>query len=249
MLRGQRIALFGLADDELSTYTTACAQLGAFSRRIDDRIAARALELLEMFDLVVLRIGGISLPVPIERAVIESCHRPVLVVGDERSIAPLHSAFASPLRGYMLSPWSHGELGLRLATLRHYSPELEASLRPVPTVVVADDDRVTSTLLESTLVRDGFLCRVARDGDEALVLMRQLGPEAAILDVNMPRRDGFSVLEAMKADAALSSIRVLMLTGSAGEQHVRRASELGADGFIVKPFKPAEVIRRVRRLI
>jgi len=188
------------------------------------------------------------LPAAVERAAIGSCRRPVLVVADERSIAPMHGAFSSPSRDYMLSPWSYTELALRLATLRHNSPEVDDSLRPVRTVVIAEDDRVTATLLQSTLVRDGFLCRTARDGDEALALMRQFSPEAAILDVNMPRRDGFSVLQEMKADPALSGIRVLMITGSAVEDHVRRASALGADGYIVKPFKPGEVIRRMRRL-
>jgi DNA-binding response OmpR family regulator len=90
---------------------------------------------------------------------------------------------------------------------------------------------------------------VAADGDEALALTRQFRPEAVVLDVNMPGRDGFQVLQLIKADPATAGARVLLLTGRAEEDDVRRGCALGADDYVLKPFNAAQVAERVRQLI
>jgi DNA-binding response OmpR family regulator len=117
------------------------------------------------------------------------------------------------------------------------------------TVLIADDDPVTSAVLESTLVKEGLTCLLAADGDQALALARQFRPAAVILDVNMPGHDGFQVLQILRADPAMEHARVLMLTGRGEESDVLRGCALGTDGYIVKPFKAADVLERVKTLL
>ena len=86
------------------------------------------------------------------------------------------------------------------------------------------------------------------DGDEALQLIHRWRPGVVILDVYMPRRDGFAVLRDVRDSEVTAGTRVLMLTGSGERDHVRRASELGVDGYIVKPFQAAALVARVKAL-
>lgn len=247
MLRGRRVALIGFTDEEFASYTALLEQHGAFCRRVDSGVIARALQLLETFDLVLVRVGGDLLPAAIEKVVVETCRRPVLVIGSETSLSAMRRFLSRPSRDYAFEPCSAAELGLRCSTLLPNSPDGVRS--QACTVLVADDDRVTLALLETTFVRDGLICRAVSNGEEALAFTKQFGPEVVILDVNMPGLDGFSVLEAIKRDTVTASARVLMLTGSAVEEDVRRARALGADGYIVKPVKPGEIVRRVKTLV
>jgi DNA-binding response OmpR family regulator len=112
-----------------------------------------------------------------------------------------------------------------------------------------EESRKLRALLEATLTRHGLACHVASNGDAALELARQFRPDAVILDVNMPGRDGFQVLQALKADRATAKARVLMVTGRAEESDVMRGCVLGADDYIVKPFKAADVAERVKTLL
>jgi DNA-binding response OmpR family regulator len=116
-------------------------------------------------------------------------------------------------------------------------------------VVIADDDPVASAVLEATLSREGFACHVTDNGEEALTLIKQFRPAAVVLDVNMPGRDGFQVLQLLKADPATAGARVLMLTGRGEEEDVLRGCALGSAGYVVKPFKAADVAARVKTLI
>jgi two-component system alkaline phosphatase synthesis response regulator PhoP len=118
-----------------------------------------------------------------------------------------------------------------------------------PLVLVADDDDDILLLVTTRLRRDGFEVVSARDGDEALALAREQRPDVAVLDIGMPGLDGLELLERIRADDELRDMRVVLLTAKAQESDVRRGYTAGADLYVRKPFSPAELSTRVRKLI
>jgi DNA-binding response OmpR family regulator len=117
------------------------------------------------------------------------------------------------------------------------------------TVLIADDDPTTLTLLKATLQNYGMDCRVAEDGEQALQMIRSQPPDIAILDIMMPNLDGFEVLAAIRNDKALKNVRVMLLTALQQETDVVRGFGLGADDYVVKPFSPVEIAARLKRLV
>lgn len=118
-----------------------------------------------------------------------------------------------------------------------------------PTVLVAEDDEDILLLVATRLTRDGFDVVTARNGAEALELVRELRPQVAVLDIGMPPPDGLEVVRRIRADAQFDGTRLLLLTAKAQESDVRRGIEAGADAYISKPFSPAELSARVRALL
>jgi DNA-binding response OmpR family regulator len=115
-------------------------------------------------------------------------------------------------------------------------------------VLVADDDDDILLLVTTRLRRDGFEVIAARNGEEALALAQERHPDIAVLDVGMPKLDGLEVLQRIRADDTLRSMRVLLLTAKAQESDVRRGYDAGADAYVRKPFSPADLSARVREL-
>ena len=117
------------------------------------------------------------------------------------------------------------------------------------TVLVADDDADIVRFVEVNLRLEGFQVLTARDGQEALTKALDLQPDVVLLDVLMPRLDGYTVCERLRADQRGAAIPVILLTAnfiSADEEVARRA---GADDFVVKPFDPYELMERVKALL
>jgi DNA-binding response OmpR family regulator len=118
---------------------------------------------------------------------------------------------------------------------------------PVPRVVVADDDSVVVSVVGTALRNFGMNCHFATNGAEALRLIREEKPHAAVLDVNMPELDGYRVLAAVRAENL--PVRVVLLTSRQREDDVLRGFQMGADDYLIKPFSPLELIARLRRLL
>jgi DNA-binding response OmpR family regulator len=117
-------------------------------------------------------------------------------------------------------------------------------------ILVAEDDTVTSNLIVYRLSREpGFEVQHYPDGLDALAALKEQSFDLAVLDVQMPGLDGFGVLSQMREDPNLAAIPVIMLTSLGGEEDIVRGLEIGANDYMVKPFSPAELIARVRRLL
>jgi DNA-binding response OmpR family regulator len=117
-------------------------------------------------------------------------------------------------------------------------------------ILVAEDDTVTANLIVYRLSREpGFQVQHFPDGLDALAALKEQSFDLAVLDVQMPGLDGFGVLSQMREDPDLASIPVIMLTSLGGEHDIVRGLEIGANDYMVKPFSPAELIARVRRLL
>jgi two-component system phosphate regulon response regulator PhoB len=179
--------------------------------------------------------------------------RPVLLVGSAPPSVQAEALLNPGALDFVGSPWTPDELLARSCRLlirrseRDDDPSPGESGRP-PSVVIADDDPTTLTLLSATVRNYGMECRVADDGGRALELIRAAPPDVAILDVIMPALDGFEVLAAIRNDRALKATRVMLLTALQQETDVVRGFALGADDYIVKPFSPVELMARLRRL-
>ena len=246
MLESRRIALIGMAQDATTELRKLLEDAGASSERLDVDASAGGLMVLEAFDAVLLRVEDNS-RTSAHNALVQSCARPLLLVASAATVSSLREPLSRALRDYALDPSSNEEIILRLSTLVPRAATTTAS--SPESVIVADDDVVTLGLLRAALTKVGFTCHLARDGQAALDLAQRIRPAAMILDVNMPRRNGFSVLQTLKLDPATAKIRTLMVTATADVEAVRRASSLGADGYIVKPFKGADVAQRLRQLV
>ena len=117
-----------------------------------------------------------------------------------------------------------------------------------PLVVVADDDEDILMLVRATLSA-AYDVAAARDGEQALSLLQELRPAAAVLDIAMPGLDGLEVLTRVRADPALSELPVVLLSARAQEQDVARGYALGASRYIRKPFSPRELVAAVDELV
>ena len=118
---------------------------------------------------------------------------------------------------------------------------------PGKTVVVADDDPVTTTLVETTLQKAGFRPVVAANGQAAMRAILSEKPAVLILDLGMPGMNGFDVLERLNMLTSLVRPKVLVMSAGREVAEVKRALDLGADDYLAKPFDPQELIARVNR--
>ena len=116
-------------------------------------------------------------------------------------------------------------------------------------IVIAEDDDAIAHMVNMALGDAGFLCLRARDGDEALRLVKAHDPDLLVLDLMMPRIDGLEVARRLKADVMWSRTPILMLTALAGVDNEVQGLEAGADAYMAKPFDLREFGARCKALI
>ena len=118
-----------------------------------------------------------------------------------------------------------------------------------PMAVVVEDDQIIVTLLEHLLSRRGFNVRIAKDGREATDLIDTLPPPALVLlDVMLPYLDGFELIKKIREHATWNQVPIIMLTAKSQEQNIVRALDYGANDYLIKPFRPEELLARIRRV-
>jgi CheY-like chemotaxis protein len=180
------------------------------------------------------------------------CGKPTLVIGSRDELAGLVAGSAAMAHDFLIDPWNANDLLLRsfrqivrIAASANGAEAAKESIR----VLVADDDATIRRMVTGILRGSEIHCEVACDGYEALELARTFSPHVAILDINMPRMDGFEVLSAIKGDAFTRDVRVVMLSARQRETDVVRGFALGADDYVTKPFSPMELVARVKRAL
>jgi two-component system phosphate regulon response regulator PhoB len=117
------------------------------------------------------------------------------------------------------------------------------------TVLLADDDQALRRLISTTLGTEDFDLLQARDGEEALELARSHHPALVLLDVNMPKLDGFEVCRELKTAPETAAIKVVMLTARGADVDRARGREAGADDYFIKPFSPNQLLNKVYALL
>jgi DNA-binding response OmpR family regulator len=116
-------------------------------------------------------------------------------------------------------------------------------------VLVVEDEPNIVDSLSFLMKQAGFGVQVARDGDAALRVMESRVPDLVLLDVMLPRRDGYEVCRAIRSNPAWGDVKIIMLTAKGRELDRRKGLELGADDYVTKPFSTRDIVERARRLL
>ena len=116
-------------------------------------------------------------------------------------------------------------------------------------ILVVDDEPNIVLSLEFLMKQAGFQVRTASDGEAGLAAIAAEAPDLVLLDVMMPRKNGYEVCQAIRANPAWKNIRIIMLTAKGREVEREKGMALGADDYITKPFSTQEVVGRVRELL
>ena len=118
--------------------------------------------------------------------------------------------------------------------------------RPRRVLVVEDEDNI-ALALDFLMTREGYDHDRVADGDAALPKIRAMRPDLVVLDVMLPGVSGYDICREVRGDPALRGVKILMMTARGSSVERRRGVEIGADGFITKPFELKELRQEVRR--
>lgn len=116
-------------------------------------------------------------------------------------------------------------------------------------ILITDDEPDMRVLLQHILEDEGHETFQATDGEEALTLVASVHPDLLVLDLMMPKADGFTVLETMIAAGFIEQVKVLIVTAKSSESDFARGYELGADLYLTKPFDPDELVAAVEKML
>jgi len=115
-------------------------------------------------------------------------------------------------------------------------------------ILVVDDEPNIRVLVSSMLGKD-YTVIEASDGDEAIDIARNQKPDFILMDILMPKVDGYVACHAIKTDPATKAIPVVMLTALGYELNIKLSQEMGADGYITKPFSPQDLLDTIERCL
>ncbi|MBT3045515.1 MAG: response regulator [Candidatus Thiodiazotropha sp.] len=116
-------------------------------------------------------------------------------------------------------------------------------------ILIVDDEPNIVLSVEYLMKREGYEVVTAGDGQEAMERISESPPDLLILDVMMPRKNGFEVCREIRADPALSTMPILILSAKGREAEIKKGISLGADGYITKPFSTHDLVDRVNQLL
>lgn len=119
----------------------------------------------------------------------------------------------------------------------------------VKSVLVVEDEPNIVLSLEYVIKKAGYEVRVARDGEEALKAVEEAAPDLILLDVMIPKRDGYDVCQTIRANPAWNDVNIIMLTARGREVEREKGLALGADAYITKPFSTRELTDRLKRVL
>lgn len=133
----------------------------------------------------------------------------------------------------------------------HFNPfaaALEMSGKKPSILVVEDEDNI-ALALEFLMIREGYDHARIADGALALPRIRELHPDLVLLDIMLPGASGYEICQGVRRDPSLNDVKILMMTARGSAIEKRKGLEIGADGFITKPFELRDLRAEVRRLL
>ncbi|PNK60996.1 Hpt domain-containing protein [Psychrobacter sp. FDAARGOS_221] len=123
------------------------------------------------------------------------------------------------------------------------------NLSSTPKILIVDDSVTVRKVTSRMLARQGYQTYVARDGVEAVELLQNLRPDLMLLDIEMPRMDGFEVAAHVRHQPQLQDLPIIMITSRTGDKHRQRALQLGVNEYMGKPFQEPVLIGSIQRLL
>ena len=117
-------------------------------------------------------------------------------------------------------------------------------------VLIVEDDVFLAEIYQKKFEMEGFKVSIANNGEKGLADIKKKKPDIVLLDILLPKLDGFAVLEAAKADSSIKNIPIILLTNLGQKDDVQRGLEEGAVDYLIKThFKPSEVVDKVRKVL
>ena len=116
-------------------------------------------------------------------------------------------------------------------------------------ILAVDDEPNILMSIEFILEMEGYEVHIARDGEEALEVAERVRPDLILLDVNMPRKDGYEVCRILREREEMAGTRVIMLTAKGQTLEKKKGLEVGADEYVTKPFSAEDLLDKIRTLI
>lgn len=133
---------------------------------------------------------------------------------------------------------------MELHFILHYQTKMQMNK-----ILIVDDEPNIVMSLEYTFKKNNFQVFIARDGEEALEILKTEVPNVIILDIMMPKVDGYATLEQIKKDEKLNNTKVIFLSAKNKEADVEKGMLLGADAYMVKPFSIKKLVEQVNELL
>ena len=127
---------------------------------------------------------------------------------------------------------------------------MKSEVTPFPTVLIVEDDTFLVGMYVAKLELEHFQTVIATEGEQGLRMAKDKRPDLILLDIRLPKMDGFVVLEQLKIDPVTRPIPVIMLTNLGEKKDIERGLALGANDYLIKAhFMPSEVIERIKKVI
>ncbi|MFS8137310.1 MAG: response regulator, partial [Thermomonas sp.] len=217
--------------------------------RLVGTVTAKAEGQLQM-PLLLVRSGDLRAAVVIDQVM---GNREIVVKSGGPQLASVPGIFGATIMGdgSVVVILDVAPLVRRAAALpRDVEPvQQQVEQRRVPLVMVVDDSVTMRKVTSRVLERNNFEVATAKDGIDALERMADMIPDLMLLDIEMPRMDGYELATAMKADPRMRNVPIIMITSRTGEKHRQRALDLGVEGYLGKPYQEVELMRNVFDLL
>jgi len=209
----------------------------------DDRLAVVADEVSTNQEVVVKNVGAqVSRLAGIIGATILGSGEIVLIVNPVQLIvrAPepprlLHATSTVPQPNVEAPAVPAGEAGVTLAT--------------APLIMVVDDSMTVRRVTQRLLERSGYEVMLAKDGVDALRQLQEVRPDVMLVDIEMPRMDGFDLTRHVRGTELTRSIPIVMITSRTADKHRRMAMELGVNAYLGKPYQDDELLALIRSYV
>jgi len=142
-------------------------------------------------------------------------------------------------------------LNMPVDTIQVQMPEVLAAEEAMqaPLVMVVDDSLTVRKITSRLMTREGYRVETAKDGVDALEKMHDIMPDVVLLDVEMPRMDGFELARVMRNDERLKSVPIIMITSRTADKHRNHAMEIGVNVYLGKPFQEAVLLSHIAELL
>ncbi|HMM54578.1 MAG TPA: response regulator [Candidatus Desulfobacillus sp.] len=116
-------------------------------------------------------------------------------------------------------------------------------------ILIVDDEPNIVVSLEFLMKREGFEVSIASDGEAALKSVEQSPPDLVLLDIMLPKKNGFEVCQAIRARSDWQQVKIIMLTAKGRDTEVAKGTALGADAYLTKPFSTKDLVAQVRQML
>ena len=248
-LTGVRIGLVNFSEEEAKRIRSAAQRDSV--QVVIEQLKSESIEKQTGYGALVINECAFSAQADLHRPKLST---PAVFIGSRSSLQSL-SKLPAHAYDFLIAPWDAEEVLIRVYRLTvKTAPSQPAAGSPNtknsrPRILIVDDDPDLVAIVSETLRPFEMDCDIARNGEQALDAVHRRPPDAIILDVNLLDLDGFEVLKRLRRNLVTRGIPVLLLTARGQESDIARGFGSGADDYVVKPFKPLDLVKRVDNMI